>query len=125
MISSTPIVRYSTDGKGVFGPDPLIHTLSYPIPNAAAIVAGSQRPPPTTTDQLAALLGPVRAAVLRLLAKPHAMSDLAEKVIISPATATYHCAQLEQAGLIERHRLGNRVWVRRTPRGDTIVDVVS
>jgi len=38
---------------------------------------------------------------------------------------SYHCGQLEAAGLIVRERRGQSVWVSRTARGHELVDLLS
>ena len=49
------------------------------------------------SDTLAALLGPTRAAVLRVLRQPRGTVDLAAAVGISPASASEHAKVLREA----------------------------
>jgi len=74
---------------------------------------------------LAAILGPLRAAILRALRQPLTMGELAVAVYCAPSTATYHLQQLAAAGLISREKSGSSVWVSRTARGDELVDLLS
>ena len=74
---------------------------------------------------LAMILGPVRAAILRALRQPLTVSDLAAAVPCAPTTATYHLNQLAAARLITRQKSGPSVHVRRTARGDELVDLLS
>jgi hypothetical protein len=128
ILSSTPIVRYLADKPILFMSEPAVHTVSYPMPATAALINRSAPPPPrsgSSTDPLVVLIGAVRASILRLLDRPRQMADLAGLVNLSAATATYHCNQLHQAGLIERHRLGNHVWIRRTTHGAALLDLIG
>jgi DNA-binding MarR family transcriptional regulator len=78
-----------------------------------------------TDDALSQLVGPVRAAVLRLLAEPTTMGGLAAELAVAPSLATYHCAPLISAGLVARVRTGRTVRVQRTPRGDALVGLLT
>jgi DNA-binding transcriptional ArsR family regulator len=72
-------------------------------------------------DNLAALLGPTRAAVLRALREPHSTVDLAGTVGISPASASEHAKVLREAYLVETRREGRSVRHSLTPLGSTIL----
>jgi DNA-binding transcriptional ArsR family regulator len=74
---------------------------------------------------LATVLGPVRAATLQALRQPLIIRELARVVYCAPTTVTYHLNQLAAAGLITREKSGPSVWVRRTGRGDELVDLLS
>jgi DNA-binding transcriptional ArsR family regulator len=74
---------------------------------------------------LARILGPLRAAILRVLRQPLTIGDLATAVHCAPTTATYHLHQLAAADLITREKNGSSVWVSRTARGDELVDLLS
>jgi DNA-binding transcriptional ArsR family regulator len=73
------------------------------------------------TDNLAALLGPTRAAVLHALAEPRGTAELADAVGISAASASEHAKVLRDANLIETRRQGRSVRHSLTPIGRTIV----
>jgi DNA-binding transcriptional ArsR family regulator len=73
------------------------------------------------TDNLAALLGPTRAAVLRALAEPRGTAELADAVGISPASASEHAKVLRDANLIQTRREGRSVRHSLTPLGRTMV----
>jgi DNA-binding transcriptional ArsR family regulator len=72
-------------------------------------------------DNLAALLGPTRAAVLRALREPCGTVDLAAAVGISPASASEHAKVLREAYLIETRREGRSVRHSLTLLGRTIL----
>ena len=93
------------------------HTMLYPAqPNGQP-----SDPDKAGTDNLAALLGPTRAAVLRALAEPRGTAELACQVGISPASASEHAKVLRDANLIETRRQGRSVRHSLTPLGRTIV----
>ena len=47
-----------------------------------------------------AVVGEVRAKILRQCARRPTMGDVATRLAIAPGTVTYHCQQLEDAGVI-------------------------
>jgi biotin operon repressor len=63
-------------------------------------------PPEAGADPLAALLGPTRAQVLQLLARPQTTGGLASHLGISAATASDHAKTLRAAGLVATARDG-------------------
>jgi DNA-binding transcriptional ArsR family regulator len=75
-------------------------------------------------DALELVLGPVRAKILRASAKPLPIGWLARILHCAPNTVTYHCDQLEGAGLIARERRGPSVLIGRTQRGHKIVELL-
>jgi DNA-binding transcriptional ArsR family regulator len=93
------------------------HTMLY----AAQPNGQPSDPDQARTDNLAALLGPTRAAVLRALAEPHGTVELACEVGISPASASEHAKVLRDANLIETCRQGRSVRHSLTPLGRTIM----
>jgi hypothetical protein len=98
--------------------------IAYPVPGAQSLW---QRPPApvSTADELAAVLGPVRADLLRSLDGPMTMGRLAARAVTVPSGITYHCERLIEAGLIMRERRGREVWVLRTRRGDELLDLFA
>ena len=111
-------------GASVFAFDlPDTVWIGYPLPGLGLLWGGAPNPP-AAKDALATLLGPARAMVLRSLRVPVTMGEIASALESTPATATYHCGQLEAAGLAERERRGRHVLMRRTERGDALVDLL-
>jgi DNA-binding transcriptional ArsR family regulator len=98
---------------------PEVFSIGYPV------MQPSTGPQATAKGALAAILGPVRAAILRALRQPMTVSELAAGVPCAPNTATYHLHQLAAAGLITRQKSGPSVRVSRTARGDELVDLLS
>ena len=96
--------------------------VAYSLPGLSAASTPSSR---VVGDRLTALLGPLRAAVVRALDRPLPMHVLARTVHCSPSTLTYHCDQLAAAGLLRRERHGRSMLVGATERAHALVDVLS
>jgi DNA-binding MarR family transcriptional regulator len=79
----------------------------------------------TKADALAIVLGPLRARTLRATARPITAGHLASRLHCAPNTVTYHCTQLESAGLIVRERRGPSVWISRTHRGEQLIEAFA
>lgn len=76
---------------------------------------------PADRDQaLDRLIGPVRARILRELARPTTTSELAALFGLSLGTVGGHLAVLREAGLAEGDRAGRRVVYRRSDAGDQL-----
>ncbi len=98
--------------------------IGYPVAGLGQL--WDQRPTPgPRADRLALVLGPVRAEILRRAGERRQMSEVAAGLRCAPSTASYHCGQLEKAGLVSRERQGRRVRLRRTAPGDALVDLLS
>lgn len=82
------------------------------IPRAAATSGGAG---------LDALVGPTRAAALRLLDTGHSTSELAARLRTSVSAASRHAAALRRAGLVATERLGTSVRHTRTALGTGLV----
>lgn len=114
----------SGSSASVFNLDePDLVWFGYPVPGIEHLAEAGMESQPR--DSLALLLGPIRAGLLRVLAKPVTMGRLAAELRIDPSKTTYHCKQLVAAGLVTRARAGREVRVRRTLRGDALVDLLS
>lgn len=93
--------------------------LVYPSHTTALLGVGPDH------DPLAGILGPTRAAVLRLLDRPTVTKDIARRLGISPASASEHTAALRAARLIGSHRDGKAVLHHATPLGLDLINVNS
>jgi len=76
-------------------------------------------------DALSAVVGEVRATILRQCARRPTMGDVATRLTCAPATVTYHCQQLEDAGLLTREKRGRQVRLRLTDRGQALLDLLA
>jgi DNA-binding transcriptional ArsR family regulator len=76
-------------------------------------------------DPLAGVLGPTRAAVLRLLSRPTVTKDIARRLGISPASASEHATALRAARLIISHRDGKAVLHHATALGLELINTNS
>ncbi len=76
-------------------------------------------------DPLAGILGPTRAAVLRLLGRPTVTKDIARRLRISPASASEHATALRAARLIISQRDGKAVLHHATPLGLELINTNS
>jgi DNA-binding transcriptional ArsR family regulator len=100
--------------------------LAYPVPGQAGLGERSVATPANAgADPLGQVLGHARARLLRATTGPVSMGRLAAGLECSPRMITYHCGQLEAAGLVVRERRGQSVWVSRTARGHDLVDLLS
>ncbi|GAA3075661.1 ArsR/SmtB family transcription factor [Streptosporangium carneum] len=94
--------------------------IAYPVPGADTLWRGNDA---RAVDELSALVGPVRAALLHSLGRPMTMSALAAGAGMVPSAITYHCERLVAAGLVSRERRGREVWIVRTHRGAELLDL--
>ncbi len=93
-------------------------TVIYPMSGVAALWETTPAPP---ADALAALMGRVRAAVLRAVATPVSTSDLAGRLGVTPGAISQHLTVLRDCGLVVSRRAGHRVLYSRTAMGDALV----
>lgn len=80
---------------------------------------------PASEAELDHLLGPVRAQVLRALRGPVSPGALASELGCAPNVLSYHLKRLAEAGLVSRTRHGQHVTLRRSPRGEALLDLYS
>lgn len=75
------------------------------------------------SDELAALVGARRAAILRALATPLTTSDLALRLGITAGAISQQLGHLQSAGLLVRTREHPYVHYRLSPRGEQLLAV--
>lgn len=92
--------------------------VGYPVPSLLTLDVDA---PPAPA--LEGLLGIPRAQVLRALECPTSIGRLAETLRAVPSAATHHVRALEAAGLVTRDRSGRHVLVRRTARGEALLNL--
>jgi hypothetical protein len=98
--------------------------VAYALPGANPGLA-PRSPESAAADRLTALLGPVRATILRALDRPLPMRVLARTVHCSPSTLTYHCDQLAAAGLLLREPQGRSMLVCASERAQGLIDLLT
>jgi DNA-binding transcriptional ArsR family regulator len=96
----------------------VVGSIAYPLRSGLTAEA-TQRSEAT----LEALLGIPRAHILRNVGSPASVGMLARVLRAVPSAATHHVAALEAAGLVARNRRGRNVLVRRTARGDALLQL--
>ena len=92
--------------------------VGYPVPSMLTL--DIYAPP---APALEGLLGIPRAQVLQALDCPTSIGRLAEALHAVPSAATHHVSALEAAGLVTRERSGRHVLVRRTARGEALLNL--
>ncbi|MFD3843250.1 ArsR/SmtB family transcription factor [Streptomyces sp. NPDC058642] len=97
--------------------------FGYPVPGLRTLWTAQEAT--AERDPLKLVVGSLRAGILRELTQPCTMGSLASALNCTPATVTYHCGQLEAAGLLSRERRGQHVVARRTTSGATLVHLLS
>lgn len=118
----TPTV--SGIGASVFDPDLDDKVwLGYPVPGLSSLWRKRSRQ--DSEDPLSLVLGYARARLLLHADSRHCMTKLAEVLRCSPSVVTYHCDQLVGAGLLYRERSGRQAHVRRTERGEALMDLLG
>ncbi|WP_151481368.1 ArsR/SmtB family transcription factor [Streptomyces albicerus] len=99
-------------------------SIGYPA-RGLALAWHGQKPAAESRDALGHVAGQVRAKILRYLAHRPTVGETAAHLNCAPATVTYHCRQLEDAGLLARERRGQSVRMSLTPRGQALVDLLA
>ncbi|MCP3801945.1 winged helix-turn-helix domain-containing protein [Allokutzneria sp. A3M-2-11 16] len=101
----------------------LMPVLVYPVERGAQWIVDTFRKADNDSERaLAALLGNTRARVLEAIATAgHTTSELAQRVKISPASASQHATVLRNAGLVTSRRWGGAVLHTLTPLGASLL----
>ncbi|WP_067459936.1 MarR family transcriptional regulator [Actinomadura macra] len=90
--------------------------IAYPLPALDPLAHDLTDP-----GSLDTMLGPVRAALLRAVARPLTMGELARLTQLSPSAVTHHCERLVGSGLVRRERHGREIRIHQTERGRRVV----
>lgn len=85
-------------------------TLAYPARGVAELWGQPSGRSSETGRQLAALLGVARARVLGRLRRPSTTTELSAALGMSLATVSQHLSRLRHAGVLDRARVGRRVY---------------
>ena len=79
---------------------------------------------PSNGTALGVALGDSRALVLKsLLPVPTTTTELARQLDLAPAAVSAHLSRLKDAGLVEPHRNGNRVYYRLSYAGESLLGI--
>ncbi|WP_245791774.1 ArsR/SmtB family transcription factor [Actinacidiphila rubida] len=97
--------------------------LVYPLPRTPAWWITPDSPPHTQT--LGNLLGPTRAACLRVIEGGCTTVELARRTGVTPPTASQHATTLREAGLTTSTRLRNTILHTLTPLGKALLRMNS
>jgi DNA-binding transcriptional ArsR family regulator len=101
--------------------------IGYPLPGLHQLFSGGadheSLAGDAARDRLPALMGGVRARLLRAAAQPITIGDLAAVGDWAMSSVSRHCDWLVEAGLIERTRRGRTVLVQRTMLGHELVEL--
>ncbi|MBZ0295596.1 MAG: MarR family transcriptional regulator [Anaerolineae bacterium] len=74
-------------------------------------------------ESLEIALGAGRARVLQMLVMPSNTGEIARKLHISAGAVSQHLGRLNDAGLVEPHRSGKRVFYHLTRRGKDLINL--
>ncbi len=102
------------------GPAVMFYPALHDLTDAYRLWAG--RHLGSTQKALAALLGDTRAAALDVISTGCTTTELADRLGLSPATASYHVAVLRDAGMINSHRRGSTVLRTITRLGTALLN---
>jgi hypothetical protein len=100
-------------------------TIAYPARGIAELWLGASHPTGTTGTRLAALLGAGRAEVLRTLERPQTTVSLASALRAAPSTVSQHLRRLRDAGIVDRARVGRRVYYVANTLGQGLLRAMS
>ncbi|MFI9817532.1 ArsR/SmtB family transcription factor [Saccharothrix variisporea] len=79
-------------------------------------------PAPAASDELAALIGRTRAALLGLLSTPLSTAELATRLGVTAGAVSQHVGVLRAARLVTSRREGRMVLHMRTARADALME---
>jgi DNA-binding transcriptional ArsR family regulator len=111
-------------GPSVFGTttftlaEPWPRTMLYPAVGRAHLAGG----PPPPDRAVARLIGHTRACILEELDHPATTTQLTQRLHAGLGTIGNHIAALRASGLIIGTRAGQRVYYRRTPLADALLE---
>ncbi|WP_431784882.1 hypothetical protein [Streptomyces chumphonensis] len=98
--------------------------VGYPLPGLRE-VWGTRPRAPLAPDPLEAVLGTMRAHLLRHARHHPTMGRLSTLLVCAPSAVTHHCGLLERAGLVRRERHGQHVRVLLTARGRHLLALLT
>jgi DNA-binding transcriptional ArsR family regulator len=108
-------VPVHANGTWVGWGEPHAYAIYYPVSGRLADTDARRR------GALSGLIGPNRAALLRVLSEPSSPTSLAVRLDLPIGAVGNHLRVLLQAGVVLRRRSGRSVLYWRTPLGDALV----
>ncbi|MDJ0460329.1 hypothetical protein [Streptomyces sp. H27-C3] len=99
--------------------------IGYPVPGLRELASGAATANRRARDPLEAVLGVVRARVMRLAHRGLTMGEVSSLLCCAPGATTHHCKLLEAAGLVRRKRQGQQVRLLLTRRGERLLGVLA
>jgi DNA-binding transcriptional ArsR family regulator len=94
--------------------------LCYAVPGVETLWDDAAR---VTPAGLAELIGATRATIMQSAATRATTSELAEQLRLSDSTVSHHLTALADAGLLDRVRVGRKVYYGLTPRGAALLEL--
>lgn len=99
--------------------------IGYPVPGLRELMSDATPADTGASGPLEAVLGGMRALVLRHAHRGLTMGEISALLRCAPGAATHHCKQLEAAGLVRRRRQGQQVRLVLTQRGERLLGVLA
>jgi DNA-binding transcriptional ArsR family regulator len=118
LVSGTTASVLGLDGRGP-------SWIGYPVPGLRELASGTAVVKHRAMDPLEAVLGGMRARVMRLAHLGPTMGEISSLLHCAPGATTHHCKLLEAAGLVRRRRQGQQVRLLLTRRGERLLGVLA
>ena len=101
--------------------EPTVFCLTYPAHGVGRVWEGLEPPDHEADNQLAALFGRTRAAILERAAVPVTTTQLARELGQSPGSVSAHPTLLKANGLLYSRRNGRSVLYWQTPLAQSMI----
>lgn len=118
LVSGTTAAVLGLGGKGP-------SWIGYPVPGLRELAYGAATGNDRAPDPLEAVLGGMRARVMRHAHRGLTMGEVSALLQCAPGAATHHCKLLEAAGLVRRKRQGQQVRLLLTGRGERLLGALA
>ena len=105
--------------------EPGVFCLTYPAHGVGRVWEGLEPPDREAGNQLAALFGRTRAAILERAAVPVTTTQLARELGQSPGSVSEHLTLLKANGLLSSRRTGRSVLYWQTPLAQSMISTQS
>ena len=95
--------------------------IAYPLPGVSQLFPFPKISRGAASDPLESVMGPIRAQILQAAERPLTMSELVKLSRLAPSELIHHCERLAAAGLVQREKRGDEVWLSQTSRGRSMI----